>query len=607
MYQLPNPGFEIWDGSGTDDEPTYWNGFPSADCDLVIGCSSATATRHSKSTDIRPGTSGSYSLKLFATEINILGNTIIANGNITTGQIRIGSTSASSSQNYNISLTSNSAFSQPLNAKPDSIRFWAKFVCPSSTQQARINAIIHDNYNYRDTDLSDPNAPAHIVAKATYNFTRGSQNWVNYTIPFDYAYPASTAHYILITFTTNKVPGEGSSSDVLFVDDIEFIYNPRLSNLLVNGISVPNFHPDTTDYYLSVPCSSVQNISANAASPNANVLITQPSFINPEGIALVTAGNVSREYTIHFSYENVTDISAHACYGDTYNDTWFNLPAQLNTGTFIHQTSTFTSPECDSIVRLTLTVHPEFHPDTIYAQICENGTYNFYGLPLTEEGIYDTIIPTQFGCDSIVILHLSVGDFYLFTIIDSICEGETYEQHGFNLSTSGTDTLFYQAVDGCDSLMVLNLTVHPRYSTTIYDTITAGNAYTENGFSIPPINDAGTFNFELNLQSHSSCDSTTYLVLCVMPEEEEPMDEDPEFDITVYPNPAHAELTIDIITSSSAIFFYELYDQYGRICKFGEIENNNVTIFIAELSVGIYILKVRSMSGNFLTAKIITY
>ncbi|MGI6411491.1 MAG: hypothetical protein ACOX0V_09705 [Bacteroidales bacterium] len=33
-YQLPNGGFEQWDGSSSDSEPSSWNAFPSAQCDL---------------------------------------------------------------------------------------------------------------------------------------------------------------------------------------------------------------------------------------------------------------------------------------------------------------------------------------------------------------------------------------------------------------------------------------------------------------------------------------------------------------------------------------------------------------------------------------------
>ena len=67
VYQLPNGGFELWDNnySSTDDEPTNWNSFPSADCTVSFGCAAATATRHERSTDKRPGSTGQYSCKIW--------------------------------------------------------------------------------------------------------------------------------------------------------------------------------------------------------------------------------------------------------------------------------------------------------------------------------------------------------------------------------------------------------------------------------------------------------------------------------------------------------------------------------------------------------------
>ena len=45
------------------------------------------------------------------------------------------------------------------------------------------------------------------------------------SIPFDYVGPSTNAAYILITFTTNKIPGGGSAGDEVLIDDVELIYN----------------------------------------------------------------------------------------------------------------------------------------------------------------------------------------------------------------------------------------------------------------------------------------------------------------------------------------------------------------------------------------------
>ncbi|MBQ1732040.1 MAG: hypothetical protein II037_07500, partial [Bacteroidales bacterium] len=53
VYQFENPGFEQWDG-GSADEPTGWNSYPSANCTMLVGCSTAKQKRHERSNDTRP-------------------------------------------------------------------------------------------------------------------------------------------------------------------------------------------------------------------------------------------------------------------------------------------------------------------------------------------------------------------------------------------------------------------------------------------------------------------------------------------------------------------------------------------------------------------------
>lgn len=301
VYQLPNGGFENWDG-GSNNEPKNWNAFPSAICDLSFpasaGCSSAKAKRHDKSTDVRPGSDGKYSCKIYATEIKILGKTIVANGIITTGQVRIGSATASSSENYNITRISNSEYRQALNAMPDSIRFWAKFKCPSSSQQARMNAVIHDSYGYRDPSNSDGNAYKHVVAKAVLNFNRGDQGWKQYSVPFSYNYPATVPRYILLTFTTNKEAGKGSKNDILYIDDVEFVYNTRLQSIKIANKAIPGFSPDVKNYDFDLDCTPLNEVVVVANTQSVNADYSVKREFNKVTIT-VTAGNQTDEYVIN--------------------------------------------------------------------------------------------------------------------------------------------------------------------------------------------------------------------------------------------------------------------------------------------------------------------
>ena len=213
-----NGGFEEWDGEGKELEPCHWNSYMSAD-GTGMAFVAGKAQQVDSSLDVRPGSKGRYSVCVYSR--SVMG--IVVNGNLTTGRVYIGSTSTQSKDNYNFTACSLPDFQQQLTSKPDSIRFWAKFVCPDSTQNARMNAIIHDDYNYRDPAVKDEEK--HLVGKAIQRFTTKSGGWYCYTVPFVYRDSAPEPRYILISFTTNQVAGKGSANDKLYLDDVELVYS----------------------------------------------------------------------------------------------------------------------------------------------------------------------------------------------------------------------------------------------------------------------------------------------------------------------------------------------------------------------------------------------
>ena len=214
--QIGNGNLESWDNVGTSsEEPTNWNSFKSATGSLV----SLASQQIQRSTAIRSGASGVYCARIWSK--STLG--IVANGNMTVGQINMGSSTPASTSNYNLSKTTDDNFSEALTLSPDSLVFWVKYTAASGSSQARVNAIIHDEYNLRDP--LDANSNPHVVATATLNYLPTGGVWVRKSVPFMYTGPSTTPQFILITFTTNMTPGGGAANDEVLIDDIELIYN----------------------------------------------------------------------------------------------------------------------------------------------------------------------------------------------------------------------------------------------------------------------------------------------------------------------------------------------------------------------------------------------
>lgn len=216
--QIGNSDFEQWEPVVSGEEPVNWNSFLSGTGSL----SSFAGDQCESSTDVRPGSPGTKSCRIFSREVF----TIIANGNVTLGRINMGSTQPSAPENYNFSNTADPNFSEALTDNPDSIVFWAKFVPFNGSGNARMKSTLHTNYNYRDPE--DAASSAEVVGTAVLNFPNTNNGWTRFAVPFVYAGPASAANqaFILTTFTTNEQAGGGSADDQLWIDDIELIYNP---------------------------------------------------------------------------------------------------------------------------------------------------------------------------------------------------------------------------------------------------------------------------------------------------------------------------------------------------------------------------------------------
>lgn len=111
----------------------------------------------------------------------------------------------------------------------------------------------------------------------------------------------------------------------------------------------------------------------------------------------------------------------------------------------------------------------------VYDTICEGDSYNqhFFNLPPQFEIGTHTFRNTFFntancsGGDVTITLFLTVLPYYNH-IYDAVCQGTDYNAHGFqytNLQTGNyTDTLVTELPTGCDLVTILHLTVNPSFN-----------------------------------------------------------------------------------------------------------------------------------------------
>ncbi|MBQ8959005.1 MAG: PKD domain-containing protein [Bacteroidales bacterium] len=162
-------------------------------------------------------------------------------------------------------------------------------------------------------------------------------------------------------------------------------------------------------------------------------------------------------------------------------------------------------------VSVTVFVHPHTESD-ISATICPDDTYNFFGELLNAEGTYDHVVPTQYGCDSTIHLHLTHHEVFETPISDRFCEGDPYDFFGEQLTGSGIYYHTLETVNGCDSIIRLNLTQDPSYEIELVESTCEGGP----GYYFAPLDTyfpPSPFPNILVFETLHGCDSIVFLTV----------------------------------------------------------------------------------------------
>ena len=298
-YQLPNAGFETYhtatvtspddpNDKSTSDEPNYWHSFMSASGPLVYYAGYNPVTF--KCDDVRPGSTGKQSLMLKSFNAFIA----IANGTITTGRMNTGDVIASNTDaNYawsDMSNTDKDAHGDPFYATlyslPDAMKVWLKFKqgTPNADHPyATATAIINDGTEFHEPAPSETTYTNVVGEARNAKIAETGDEWKEFTIPFSYdafAQYGAKAKSVLVTLSTNADAGQGSDGDLLYVDDLSFVYNAGLKAITLtadNGevFTVNNVNSETKEYTATVPFDvTAQNLKAVSDGKGAYVNTT---------------------------------------------------------------------------------------------------------------------------------------------------------------------------------------------------------------------------------------------------------------------------------------------------------------------------------------------
>ena len=295
--------------------------------------------------------------------------------------------------------------------------------------------------------------------------------------------------------TVNLIDGgniSGATNDTLIIFPVSIADTASNYNVMING------NPDQISDFVSLTLNSDAKIISQptnqktCAGGTANFAVTATgtglSYQWKNGLVdLIEGGNISGSQTNMLQINNVA-IS------DT--SSFYNV---VVTGDCA---STETSINVSLLFGATTTNNPQ--------SICAGSSYIFNGNTYTLDGIYNDTLLSVFGCDSVIVTQLSVELTTSTNNPQTICDGSSYVFNGNTYTIAGNynDTLI--SMNGCDSVIVTQLSVELTTSTNNPQTICNNKSYNFNGHSYFI---AGNYNDTLT--SVNGCDSIIVTQLTV--------------------------------------------------------------------------------------------
>jgi hypothetical protein len=235
--------------------------------------------------------------------------------------------------------------------------------------------------------------------------------------------------------------------------------------------------------------------------------------------------------------------------------------------------------------------------NSISASSCE--TYSFNGLTLTQSGQYTSTITTLQGCDSVITLNLTIftpssGSVTLYT-------NDVIEYNGVIYNSEGTFTQTLENANGCDSILQVTVDIMENNFTPENDNGTL--QATQNGVSYQwidcetnqPIAGANqptytpTASGSYSVVVTGNQGSVTSECISVVISSTEMIVEE---SFQLFPNPASEFLQLQFKGNRPAN--YSIFDGQGRLVQTGSFTQNQHTIQVSSLQCGLYFLIVQA-------------
>lgn len=173
--------------------------------------------------------------------------------------------------------------------------------------------------------------------------------------------------------------------------------------------------------------------------------------------------------------------------------------------------ATFTAQSgCDSNHTF-LVIEPEVNRVIEAKTICTGEVVNQFGQTYTTSGIYEGAFTAANGCDSTHVLELKVLEQMFVAEAYTICAGESMNIFGTDVSESTTVSKVFTAANGCDSTHQISLAVEETYHESTKVILCAGETVAIDGLEV-----AQNGFFQRDYTAINGCDSVIMIEVQVV-------------------------------------------------------------------------------------------
>ncbi|PHR49568.1 MAG: hypothetical protein COA32_00120 [Fluviicola sp.] len=389
-----------------------------------------------------------------------------------------------------------------------------------------------------------------------------------------------------VTFTVDQAPNLPNGTLINNQADIYFDFNaPIITNETDHLINDMIESDPIGDFIVQ----SVSECSSYTWSTNGQIYtqsgIYTEVLTNQSGLDSTVTLNLTINQSTSSS-ETVTNCDSYiwSADGQTYSQTG-------------QYTTVLTNTEgCDSTVTLDLTIsNSNSSTETIVA--CDNYNWNANGQIYSQSGNYSSILTNSAGCDSTVSLNLTINSSSSLTETTVACESFTWSTNSQTYTQTGQYSEVFTNQAGCDSTVILDLTIDiVNNIITQLDDITletdASNAQyqwvnCDQNYQVIPGATNQTFEAASNgsyaaIVTENGCTDTTDCVTI----SNVGLKDFEQKTLNIYPNPTSKTFTISSENTIHSAF--KVVSMEGKEVLSGKMNGKEQTVDISGLSKGVY-------------------